>query len=41
LKTILPEKDDELEGFTYTENGLKGIAVSSSKKNNVTFIEFK
>ena len=40
LKTILPDPKDELEGFTLTDNPSKGIAVSSSRENNVSFLNF-
>jgi hypothetical protein len=40
LKVIDLDKMDELEGFTFTNTQQKGIAVSSSKKNNVSFLDF-
>ncbi|WP_293313410.1 hypothetical protein [Pedobacter sp. UBA5917] len=40
LAVIDTDKTDELEGFTFTDKTEKGIAVSSSKKNNVSFMEF-
>jgi len=35
------DKPDELEGFSFIGNNEKGIAVSSSRKNNVGFIRTK
>ena len=32
------DRPDELEGFSFIGNGQKGIAVTSSRKNNVNFI---
>lgn len=40
LKVIDLDKMDELEGFTFTNSQQKGIAVSSSKNNNVSFLDF-
>jgi hypothetical protein len=40
IKVIDTDKLDELEGFTFTDKTSKGIAVSSSRKNNVSFMEF-
>lgn len=37
ISEINIEKPDELEGFSFTGNKTGGIAVTSSKKNNVTF----
>lgn len=37
IKEINIEKPDELEGFSFLGNTSDGIAVTSSKKNNVTF----
>lgn len=37
IKEINIEKPDELEGFSFLGNTTEGIAVTSSKKNNVTF----
>jgi hypothetical protein len=31
------DRPDELEGFSFTGNDKKGIAVTSSRKNNVNF----
>jgi hypothetical protein len=40
IKVIdINERPDELEGFTFLNNALKGIAVSSSRRNNVNLIE--
>ncbi|MFY0253585.1 hypothetical protein ACDQ55_06475 [Chitinophaga sp. 30R24] len=38
IKVIDLDKQDELEGFTITDNQLQGIAVSSSKKDNISFL---
>ncbi|GGI22355.1 hypothetical protein [Pedobacter mendelii] len=38
IKVIETDKTDELEGFTLTDNESKGIAVSSSRKNNVSLM---
>jgi len=35
------ERPDELEGFTFLNNTLKGIAVSSSRKNNVNRMDVR
>jgi len=40
LNVIDTDKADELEGFTFTNKTEKGIAVSSSRKNNVSFMDF-
>lgn len=40
LAVIDTDKADELEGFTFTDKAEKGIAVSSSRKNNVSFMDF-
>jgi hypothetical protein len=40
IKVIDTDKPDELEGFTFTDKADKGIAVSSSRKNNVSFMDF-
>ena len=40
LKVVEPDLQDELEGFTFTEDSKKGIAVSSSRKNNVSILNF-
>jgi hypothetical protein len=40
IKVINTDKLDELEGFTFTDQADKGIAVSSSRKNNVSFMDF-
>ena len=40
LNVIDADKQDELEGFTFTDKANKGIAVSSSRKNNISFIDF-
>ncbi|QIL40253.1 hypothetical protein G7074_13875 [Pedobacter sp. HDW13] len=40
LSVIDTDKPDELEGFTFTDRAEKGIAVSSSRKNNVSFMDF-
>lgn len=40
LSVIDTDKPDELEGFTFTDEADKGIAVSSSRKNNVSFMGF-
>lgn len=34
----LDERADELEGFAFTGNNTKGIAVTSSRKNNVNYL---
>jgi len=39
IKVIDTDKADELEGFTLTDNETKGIAVSSSRKNNVSLMD--
>lgn len=38
IKVVDTDKADELEGFTLTANEERGIAVSSSRKNNVSLI---
>ncbi len=38
LNVVYPDQQDELEGFTFTGGSKKGIAVSSSRKNNVSFL---
>jgi hypothetical protein len=35
------EKKDELEGFSFLDNSSKGIAVTSSRRNNITIINAK
>ncbi|MGQ7854445.1 hypothetical protein ACUN24_09365 [Pedobacter sp. WC2501] len=40
IKVIETDKLDELEGFTFTDKDNKGIAVSSARKNNVSFMDF-
>ena len=40
LDVIDTDQSDELEGFTFTDQANKGIAVSSSCKNNVSFMDF-
>lgn len=35
LNSVVIDKADELEGFTFTGRSSKGIAVTSSRKNNV------
>ncbi|SDE14544.1 hypothetical protein [Pedobacter soli] len=40
LSVVDTDKPDELEGFTFTNQADKGIAVSSSRKNNVSFMDF-
>jgi len=40
ISVIDTDKADELEGFTFTDSTTKGIAVSSSRKNNVSFMDF-
>lgn len=40
IAVIDTDKTDELEGFTFTNEAEKGIAVSSSRKNNVSFMDF-
>jgi hypothetical protein len=37
----IDDRPDELEGFTFLDNTGKGIAVSSSRKNNANIIEAK
>jgi len=37
----IDDRPDELEGFTFLDNTMKGIAVSSSRKNNANIIEAK
>ena len=39
IKVIDVDRNDELEGFTLTANKNKAIAVSSSRKDNVNFLE--
>jgi hypothetical protein len=39
IKVIDVDRNDELEGFTLTDNKNKAIAVSSSRKDNVNFLE--
>ncbi|WP_443939877.1 hypothetical protein [Pedobacter sp. MW01-1-1] len=39
IKVIDTEKADELEGFTFSNNPNKAIAVSSSRKNNVSLMD--
>lgn len=39
IKVVDTDKADELEGFTLTDNEQHGIAVSSSRKNNVSLID--
>jgi hypothetical protein len=39
IKVIDIDRDDELEGFTLMSNKNKGIAVSSSRKDNVNLLE--
>lgn len=34
LKVVDPDRGDELEGFTFLGDGSKGVAVSSSRRNN-------
>lgn len=42
IKVIdINERPDELEGFTFLNNTLKGIAVSSSRKNNANRMEIR
>jgi hypothetical protein len=38
LKVVETDRADELEGFTFLNNEMKGIAVSSSRKNNVSMM---
>lgn len=38
IKVIDIDRDDELEGFTFLNNLSKGIAVTSSRKNNVNMM---
>ncbi|WP_421944205.1 hypothetical protein [Pedobacter sp.] len=40
IEIIDTDKADELEGFVFGENTEKGIAVSSSRKNNVSQMDF-
>jgi hypothetical protein len=40
IAVVDTDKADELEGFTFTDNAEKGIAVSSARKNNVSFMDF-
>lgn len=39
LKVVETDRADELEGFTFLNNDTKGIAVSSSRKNNVSMMK--
>ncbi|WP_448634966.1 hypothetical protein [Pedobacter panaciterrae] len=39
IKVIDTDKTDELEGFTLTDDQNKGIAVSSSRKNNISLMD--
>jgi hypothetical protein len=39
IKSIDIEKGDELEGFTFLPGYQKGIAVTSSRRNNVSFMD--
>jgi hypothetical protein len=39
IKVIDMDRQDELEGFTFLNNTNKGIAVSSSRKNNVNILK--
>jgi hypothetical protein len=32
------DRNDELEGFSFIGNDQKGIAVTSSRKNNVNYV---
>lgn len=41
IKVIDTDKTDELEGFTFTNDEDKGIAVSSSRRNNVSLMDIK
>ncbi|PWS33144.1 hypothetical protein [Pedobacter paludis] len=41
LKIVDTDKADELEGFTLTDAQEKGIAVSSSRKSNVSIMNFE
>lgn len=41
IEIIDTDKADELEGFVFGENTEKGIAVSSSRKNNVSQMDFE
>lgn len=41
MGVVETDKPDELEGFTFTDDLTKGIAVSSSRKNNVSMMDFK
>ncbi|HUP12317.1 MAG TPA: hypothetical protein VM187_08905 [Niastella sp.] len=38
LKVVETDRADELEGFTFLNNDSKGVAVSSSRKNNVSMM---
>ncbi|HUP12581.1 MAG TPA: hypothetical protein VM187_10225, partial [Niastella sp.] len=38
LKVVETDRADELEGFTFLNNDVNGIAVSSSRKNNVSMM---
>lgn len=38
LKVVETDRADELEGFTFLNNDAKGVAVSSSRKNNVNMM---
>lgn len=40
IKVIETDQADELEGFTLTDQQNKGIAVSSSRKNNISIMSF-
>nr|WP_276900189.1 hypothetical protein [Pedobacter kyonggii] len=40
IKVIDTDKLDELEGFSFTDQADKGIAVSSARKNNLSFMDF-
>jgi hypothetical protein len=35
----IDERKDELEGFAFTGSNGKGIAVTSSRKNNVNYMD--
>lgn len=39
IRVIDIDKSDELEGFTFLENLSKGLAVTSSRKNNAHFLD--
>jgi len=41
IDVIDTDKADELEGFIFGENAQNGIAVSSSRKNNLSFMNFE